>query len=149
MNRGPQSFLFAICEWVIYSEDMGKKTKKITFRSLAENASHVMGSSKTFIIALFLITAWAASGFYFEFNNTWQLLINTGTTIATFLIVILVQNMQTRESRSIQLKLDELLYGTKNTRNSLVDIEEQSDEEIERLQKEYRKIRENYIRKKK
>jgi low affinity Fe/Cu permease len=119
--------------------------KKATFRYLAENASRVLGSSKVFFIAILLILTWAASGFYYDFNNTWQLIINTGTTIGTFLMVILVQNTQTRESRSIQLKLDELLYGTKNTRNSLMEIEEQSDEEMEEFKQEFKKLREKYI----
>jgi low affinity Fe/Cu permease len=119
--------------------------KRLTFRFLAENASRFLGSSKVFFIAILLILAWAASGFYYDFDNTWQLIINTGTTIGTFLMVILVQNTQTRESRSIQLKLDELLYGTKNTRNSLVEIEEQSDEEIEEFKQEFKKLREKYV----
>ncbi len=114
-----------------------KQPSKITFRFLAERVSHWLGSSITFFIALFLILGWAASGFYFGFDTTWQLIINTGTTIATFLMVILVQNTQTRESRSIQLKLDELLYGTKNTRDSLMEIEE--------FKREFKKLREKYI----
>ncbi len=119
--------------------------QKLTFRFLAEKASRYLGSSFTFFIALFFILVWGASGFYFGFDNTWQLLINTATTIGTFLMVILVQNTQTRESRTMQLKLDELLYGTKNTRNSLMEIEEQSDAEIEEFKKEFKKLREKYI----
>jgi low affinity Fe/Cu permease len=127
-----------------YTKPLSEKPK-ITFRLMAEKTSHVIGSSKAFFIALLLILGWGLSGFYFDFNNTWQLIINTGTTIATFLMVLLVQNTQTRESRSIQLKLDELLYGTKNTRNSLLEIEEQSDEEIEAFKKEFKELREKYI----
>ena len=121
------------------------KKNKITFRYLAEKVSRIMGSSYTFFVALLLILLWGASGFYFQFDNTWQLIVNTGTTIATFLLVILVQNTQTRESRSMQLKLDELLYGTKNTRNSLLEIEEQSDAEIDAFKQEFKKLREKYI----
>jgi low affinity Fe/Cu permease len=135
---------------------MGKKTKppertegKITFRYLAEVASRSMGSSYVFIFAVVLIIVWAVSGFHFRFDETWQLLINTGTTIGTFLMVILVQNTQTREYRAIQLKLDELLYGTENTRDSLIRIEEQSDAEIDEFKDEFKKLREEYIAKKK
>lgn len=123
------------------------KEKKFakTFRCLAEKTSRAIGSSIVFFIALFLIIVWGISGFFFEFNTTWQLLINTGTTIATFLMVILVQNTQTRESRSIQLKLDELLFGTKNTRDSFLEIEEQSDAELDEFKKEFKKLREKYL----
>lgn len=123
------------------------KIHKKFFRRLAETASHLLGSSQVFAIAIFLIILWALSGFYFGFNDTWQLVINTATTIGTFLMVILIQNTQTRESKSIQLKLDELLYGTKKTRDELMEIEEQSDEEIDALKEEFKKIREAYIAK--
>jgi len=122
-----------------------EEKKKFTFRILAQKASYFAGSSKVFSIAIFLILVWGVSGLFFDFNNTWQLIINTGTTIFTFLMVILIQNTQTRESRSIQLKLDELLYGSKNTRNSLMAIEEQSDEEIDEFKREFKKLREKYI----
>jgi low affinity Fe/Cu permease len=120
---------------------------KITFRRLAERTSHVMGSSIAFFIALTLIIFWGISGSYFEFSDTWQLIINTATTIGTFLIVILIQNTQNRESRSIQLKLDELVRGTKNTRNSLMEIEELSDEELDELKLEFKRSREKYMTK--
>lgn len=118
---------------------------KFQFRQIAEKASRALGSSQAFFIAILLICAWGGSGFYFGFNDTWQLIINTGTTIGTFMMVILVQNTQTREARSIQLKLDEILYGTKNSRNSLIGIELQSDEEMEQLEKEYMNVRKKYI----
>ncbi len=124
---------------------MKKSERQISFRSIATKASTLVGSSAAFFFALVLIFLWGISGFYFGFDNTWQLIINTGTTICTFIIVILVQNTQTRESRSIQLKLDELLYGTENTRDSLMDIEEQSDAEIEEFKREFKKLREKYI----
>jgi low affinity Fe/Cu permease len=117
----------------------------LRFRHLAERVSRRLGSPLVFFIALILIIAWALTGFYFDFNNTWQLIINTGTTIATFLMVILIQNTQVRDAKSINLKLDELVLGTKATRNSLLEIEEQSDEEIDALKEEYKKLREKYI----
>ena len=131
------------------SAPQGNQKSKITFRYMAEVASRSMGSSYVFIFAIVLIIAWAVSGFHFRFDETWQLLINAGTTIGTFLMVILVQNTQTREYRAIQLKLDELLYGTENTRDSLIRIEEQSDAEIDEFKEEFKKLREEYIKKKK
>ena len=115
------------------------------FRFIAEMASRRMGSPSAFLLALFLIIVWATSGFYLGFDERWQLIINTGTTIATFLMVILVQNTQYREARSIQLKLDEILYGTKNTRNFFLEIEEESDEELDLLKEEFKELRKKYI----
>jgi len=115
------------------------------FRYVAEITSRQMGSSWVFILAIFLIFLWVFSGFYLQFDETWQLIINTGTTIATFLMVILIQNTQYREARSTQLKLDELLYGTKNTRDIFVGIEEESDEELDHLKKEFVKLRKKHI----
>jgi low affinity Fe/Cu permease len=123
-----------------------KKLKvRSIFRYLAEATSRRMGSPIAFLSALFLILVWALSGLYLGFGEKWQLIINTGTTIATFLMVILIQNTQYREARSTQLKLDELLYGTKNTRDSFMDIEEESDEELDLLKEEFKKLREKYI----
>jgi low affinity Fe/Cu permease len=118
---------------------------KLIFRKFAEKTSRFMGSPLVFGIAVCSIALWGLLGFYFGFSDTWQLMINTATTIGTFLIVILIQNTQNRESRSIQLKLDELLRGTKNTRDSLMEIEEESDEELDRLKEEFHKTRERYL----
>lgn len=115
------------------------------FRHMAEMTSRRLGSPIAFISALILIILWAISGFYLGFDERWQLIINTGTTIATFLMVILIQNTQYREARSTQLKLDEILYGTKNTRDFFLDIEEESDEELDLLKEEFRKIREIHL----
>lgn len=115
------------------------------FRLIAETTSRQMGSPAAFLIALLLILIWVGSGFYLRFSEKWQLIINTGTTIATFLMVILIQNTQYREARSIQLKLDEMLYGTKNTRNFFLEIEEESDEELDLLKKEFMELREKHI----
>lgn len=115
------------------------------FRYVAEVTSRRMGSPVAFLSALFLIILWVASGFYLGFDQRWQLIINTGTTIATFLMVILIQNTQYREARSTQLKLDEILYGTKNTRDSFLEIEEESDEELDLLKEEFKELREKYI----
>lgn len=117
------------------------------FRLGAEMVSRRMGSPLSFFSALSLIILWAASGFYFGFNDRWQLIINTGTTIATFLMVILIQNTQYREVRSTQLKLDELVHGTKNARDSFLEIEEESDEELDLLKKNFHELRQKYIEK--
>lgn len=118
---------------------------KIAFRHMAEKTAHLMGSPFVFVLAVLLIILWGVAGFYFDFSDTWQLVINTATTIGTFLIVILIQNTQNRESRSIQLKLDELIRGTKTSRNRLLKIEDQSDEELDALKKEFVELREKYI----
>lgn len=115
------------------------------FHDVAEIASRRMGSPSAFFLALFLIIVWAVSGFYLGFDERWQLIINTGTTIATLLMVILIQNTQYREARAIQLKLDEILYGTKNTRDFFLEIEEESDEELDLLKEEFQKIRKKYL----
>lgn len=115
------------------------------FRRISEKTSRQMGSPGAFLLALFLIFLWVASGFYLGFNETWQLIINTGTTIATFLMVILIQNTQYRDARSIQLKLDEILYGTKNTRDSFLEIEDETDEALDLLKKEFKELRKKYM----
>ena len=122
-----------------------KDRLRFFFRYIAQMTSRQMGSPLAFLLAVFLIILWVASGFYLGFGERWQLIINTGTTIATFLMVILIQNTQYRESRSTQLKLNELLYGTKNTRDSFLEIEEESDEELDLLKEEFKELREKYI----
>ncbi|MCC2630414.1 MAG: putative small integral rane protein [Candidatus Paceibacter sp.] len=112
------------------------------FRKIAHKASEIVGSANIFMFALILIIIWAMSGHYYNYSDTWQLVINTGTTILTFLMVILIQNTQNREARATQLKLDELIWGIKSARNKLIDLEDMSDEEIEKMQKEFEHIRE-------
>lgn len=100
-----------------------------------------MGSPWAFLLAILAILAWAAMGPAFHYSDTWQLVINTATTIVTFLMVFLIQNTQNRDTRAMQLKLDELLRGLKGARTSLVGLEELSDEELEHLQKEFERLR--------
>lgn len=102
------------------------------FRKFGAKTSDLVGSPWAFILALVVIMAWAVTGPIFQYSNTWQLVINTGTTIITFLMVFLIQNSQNRESRATQLKLDELIYSVKNARNSLVDAEELTDRQLKR-----------------
>src|SRR5690242_13132151 len=96
-----------------------------------------VGTSWAFGTALLVVVVWAATGPLFHFSDTWQLVINTGTTIVTFLIVFLIQNTQNRDTKAIHLKLDELLRGVAGARNSLVDLEHLSDEALDHLQQEF------------
>jgi len=111
------------------------------FRKFATKVSNFSGSSYTFIAAIMLVITWWASGPMFQYSNTWQLVINTGTTIVTFLMVFLIQNTQNRDGRAIQIKLDELLRATKGARQSFVNMEELSDEELAMLQTEFQELR--------
>lgn len=104
------------------------------FRHFATRISAIVGSPGAFILAATVILVWALSGPIFDFSDTWQLVINTSTTVVTFLIVFLIQNTQNRDARAIHLKLDELIRTVKDARNTLIDPENLSDEEIERLQ---------------
>src|SRR5207302_2852251 len=119
-----------------------KKPSRINapFRKFAQTFSHLVGTSWAFIVAILIVGIWATTGPIFHFSDTWQLVINTGTTIITFLMVFLIQNTQNRQDTAIQIKLDELLKGTKGARTSLVDIEELSDEELEKLHKEFERL---------
>jgi low affinity Fe/Cu permease len=114
------------------------------FRKFSHKSAAVLGSSWAFIIALVIIIVWATTGPIFHFSNTWQLVINTGTTIVTFLMVFLIQNTQNRDSKAIHLKLDELIRGVKGARTGLVNLESLTDEELARLQKEFEKLGERH-----
>ena len=118
------------------------------FRKFATKTSEIAGRPWAFIVAIIVIAIWALSGPVFAYSNTWQLFINTGTTIVTLLMVFLIQNTQNRDSKAIHLKLDELLKGVKGARNSLVNIEEDTDEAIEQLQEQFRKLQKHYSGKK-
>ena len=111
------------------------------FRKFAHKAAEVVGSPLAFLCAVILIVVWGLSGPLFHFSDTWQLVINTTTTIITFLMVFLIQNTQNRDSRALHLKLDELLKGVKGARTSLVDLEDLTDAELERLHREFQRLR--------
>lgn len=110
------------------------------FARFAAKTSKAMGTPYSFIAAVALILLWAISGPLFKFSEVWQLVINTGTTIITFLMVFIIQNSQNRDAKSMELKLNELIHKTKAARNSLIDLEEFSDKDLEKLQKEFRKL---------
>ena len=112
------------------------------FHKFAVKVSKLAGSPWMFAGALALIALWTLTGPVFHFSDTWQLVINTGTTIITFLMVFLIQNTQSRESAATQLKLDELLRAVTKARTSLVDLEDLSEEELEQLHEEFRRLRE-------
>jgi low affinity Fe/Cu permease len=115
------------------------------FRKLASSAANAVGSKWAFIIAVLLIALWAASYPLFKKMNdgfnTWQLVINTLTTIITFLMVFLIQNTQNRDAKALHLKLDELIRGVKGARTRLVNLQECSDEELEELQQQFERTR--------
>jgi low affinity Fe/Cu permease len=114
------------------------------FRTFAARVSSMAGSPWAFILALAIIVVWAALGPTYHFSDTWQLVINTGTTIVTFLMVFLIQNTQNRDAKAFHLKLDELLRGVKGARTELVNLEDLSDEDLDELQREFAQLRERY-----
>jgi low affinity Fe/Cu permease len=111
------------------------------FRKFAHKTSEAMGSPWAFITAGSIIVGWAVSGPIFGFSDSWQLYINTFTTLVTFLMVFLIQNTQNRDAKAIHLKLDELLRGVKGARTGLVDLEDLSDEELQKLQEQFERLR--------
>ncbi|MCE9541600.1 low affinity iron permease family protein [Candidatus Kaiserbacteria bacterium] len=111
------------------------------FRKIARRTSDKVGSPWAFALAVAVIIIWAVSGPFFDFSDTWQLVINTGTTILTFLMVFLIQNTQNRDAHAIHLKLDELIKAIDTARNELIDIEEDQDDELTKLDREYREDR--------
>jgi low affinity Fe/Cu permease len=110
------------------------------FRRIAHKATEYCGSPFAFVIALSVIIIWLITGPLFHFSDTWQLVINTGTTIITFLMVFLIQNAQNRDGKSIQLKLNEVIRSIKTARNEIIDLEEATDEELYQLEQEFREI---------
>jgi low affinity Fe/Cu permease len=111
------------------------------FRRFAHDASVAVGTPSAFAIACGVVVLWALLGPVFRYSDTWQLTINTGTTIVTFLMVFVIQNTQNREARVLQLKLDELIRAVEAARNELVDLEDLSDEELQRLQTQFEDLR--------
>ena len=110
------------------------------FRVFARNASEVLGSAWLFVLAISIIALWAATGPFFDYSDTWQLLINTGTTIVTFLMVFIIQNTQNRDSKAVHLKLDELIRSIDNARNQLVNIDRLSDDDLKQLESQFQRI---------
>jgi len=111
------------------------------FRVFARRTSNVLGSAWAFVLALAVIVIWGVTGPTFHYSDTWQLIINTGTTIVTFLMVFLIQNTQNRDAKAVHLKLDEIIRALKGARNELVDLEKLSDEDLAALEKQFERVR--------
>ncbi len=107
------------------------------FTRFARSAANITGKPVTFITAVSVIVLWAVSGPLFGFSDTWQLVINTGTTIITFLMVFLIQNTQNRDTEALQIKLDEIIRATRGARNAVLDLEELDEKELDAIRKEY------------
>jgi low affinity Fe/Cu permease len=112
------------------------------FRIFARRSSMVLGSAWAFASAILIIVIWGLTGPAFHYSNTWQLIINTGTTIVTFLMVFLIQNTQNRDAKAAHLKLDEVIRALKGARNQLIDLEKLSDEDLTSLEKQFERVRE-------
>jgi low affinity Fe/Cu permease len=111
------------------------------FRIFARRSSSVLGSAWVFAGAIVIIVVWALTGPMFHYSNTWQLIINTGTTIVTFLMVFLIQNTQNRDAKAAHLKLDEIIRALKGARNELIDLEKLADEDLTSLEKQFERVR--------
>ena len=113
------------------------------FRRFSNAASATLGSPGAFLLGILVLLVWAITGPLFHFSDTWQLVVNTGTNVITFLMVFLIQGTQNRDARAMHLKLDELLRAVAEARTGLVALEESSDEAIDELQQEFSQLREN------
>ena len=120
---------------------MKKRSRKISaFTRFAKWASRATGKPGAFIVAALIIVVWALTGPIFDFSDTWQLVINTGTTIVTFLMVFLIQNTQNRDTEAMQIKLDELIRAVESAQNTMLDLEELDDEELDSIRAEYEEL---------
>lgn len=123
------------------------ENKKDNFGNIAKKVAGASGAPGTFLTAVAIIIVWAITGPLFHFNDTWQLVINTGTTIITFLMVFLIQNTQNRDAAAVQLKLDEIIVALEGADNSAVELEDKSPEELEEAKTKYSKIAEKATKK--
>src|SRR5438094_2322666 len=112
------------------------------FHVFDTQAAYWVGTKWAFLAALFVVLGWLVAGPYFHYSDTWQLVINTGTTVVTFLVVFLIQNTQNRDATAIHLKLDEIIKSIDKAQNEMIDIEHLSDEELQKLSHKYQKVRE-------
>lgn len=113
---------------------------KNVFRVVANRISVWTGSATVFLAAVLVVAVWALTGPIFHYSDTWQLVINTGTTIITFLMVFLIQNTQNRDSKAVQLKLDELIRATKGARNQYVVLEDLNDDDLDELNNQFKEL---------
>ncbi len=110
------------------------------FRKFSARVSQVVGSARSFFVAISIIVIWATTGPIFGFSDTWQLIINTGTTIVTFLMVFVIQNTQNRDAKSMRLQLDEIIQSMKSANNKYLDLDDVSDEELNHLEEHFRQL---------
>ena len=122
-------------------DSTGARTIRDVFNDVAKWCAGWMGSPSAFIFSVVIVLVWAGSGPLFKYSDTWQLVINTGTTVLTFLAVFLIQNTQNRDAKAIQLKLDELIRAVEGARDNFVDLEALSDEELEKISTEFSDFR--------
>jgi low affinity Fe/Cu permease len=143
MKKKSQEELLASLEEELHKHLREKHKHPInyTFNMFAKHASDIVGNAWAFFIALFIVILWGISGDYFHYSDTWQLIINMGTTIVTFLIVFLIQNTQNRDTEILNLKIDELIRSHKEARNHIIKLTDLSDIELKELEKEYIKLR--------
>lgn len=118
------------------------------FRRFAQKSSEVVGSFWSFIVAIAVIVIWAITGSAFQFSDSWQLVINTATTIITFLMVFLIQNTQNRDAKAIHLKLDELIRSSSTASNKMLDLEHSSDRELNEMQHAFEELHRIYEQRK-
>jgi low affinity Fe/Cu permease len=119
---------------------------RVWFADFSGNAASLVGSPAAFLAAIGIVALWACLGPYFHYSDTWQLVINTGSSIVTFLMVFVIQNTQNRDAKAIHLKLNELIHAGKHAQNDLIDIEKLSDEELKKLDEHYTRIRHEFER---
>jgi low affinity Fe/Cu permease len=113
---------------------------KSFFTRFATGASHATGRPATFVLAVAIVVVWAVTGPMFGFSDTWQLVINTGTTIITFLMVFLIQNTQNRDSEAMHVKMDELIRAVEGAHNALLDLEELEEKDLDAIRERYRRL---------
>jgi low affinity Fe/Cu permease len=121
-----------------------QRPKQSVFYQIARNTSEAVGSPFASIAAVSVIIIWASLGAFFKFSDTWQLVINTGTTIITFLMVFLIQNSQNRDAKAVQIKLDELIRAIDSARNEIIDVEDSSEQDLNKLQQDFSKLGSNF-----
>ena len=112
----------------------------VWYSQFAKSAAHFCGRPRVFVVAVLVIIVWIVTGPIFRYSDTWQLVINTGTTIITFLMVFLIQNTQNRDTEAIQVKLDELIRATKGAHNALLDLEELEEEALDAFRRKYQAL---------
>jgi low affinity Fe/Cu permease len=140
--RTPHASLGEATAHVEHREREKHSPVRAMFHAFSQKTSAAVGTPWAFLMALLVIVAWGVTGPMFKFSDTWQLVINTGTTIVTFLMVFLIQNTQNRDAKALHLKLDELIRAKKGARNTLVDLENCTDEELDQIEHEFKRLRE-------